>query len=259
MLRSLAVVAGCLIVAATAHVVIMSSGGYGTPTAPLQIAVALGLCTGSVCIGSALSDGRWLLAWVFLITIVCGEAYAILTTSEVTLAARDATAAPLAELATKRKSALAALAALEAETPKAVDGSQLTAALTTKTAAEAAVREKAADKSCRKNCRMLLQSAIDAAQREVAAARAEFDEKTRIESQRLEERRAAARAAVTTPSAISNAAGGPTSRRRMGIGSADSGFEKHRRKWARGADCIRGARWRYGGQPARGRRSSGNP
>ena len=56
MLRSLAVIAGCLIVAATAHVVIMSSGGYGTPTGPLQIAVALGLCTGSVCIGSALGD-----------------------------------------------------------------------------------------------------------------------------------------------------------------------------------------------------------
>ena len=65
MLRSLAVIAGCLIVAATAHVVIMASGGYGTPSAPLQIAVALGLCTGSVCIGSALGDGRWLLALVF--------------------------------------------------------------------------------------------------------------------------------------------------------------------------------------------------
>ncbi|CAA2143855.1 hypothetical protein HYPP_04448 [Hyphomicrobium sp. ghe19] len=41
MLRSLTVV-GSAIVLTTAHISIMGSGGYGGPTAPLQIAVALG-------------------------------------------------------------------------------------------------------------------------------------------------------------------------------------------------------------------------
>ena len=111
--------------------------------------------------------------------MVSGEAYAILTTSEVTLAARDGAAAPIAELATKRKSALAELEASEAATPAPVDSTRLTAALAAKASAEAAVRDKAADKSCGENCRMLLQSAVDARpSAKLSAARAEFDEKT---------------------------------------------------------------------------------
>jgi hypothetical protein len=82
--------------------------------------------------------------------------------------------------------------------PVPVDGTRLTTAITAKTSAEAAVRDKAADKGCRENCRMLLQSAVDAAQREVAAARAEFDELTRKESARLKDRCTAAKAAVAT-------------------------------------------------------------
>ena len=45
---------------------------------------------------------------------------------------------------------------------------------------------------------MLLQFAVDTAQREVAAARTEFDELTTKEPARLEDRRTAARAVVAT-------------------------------------------------------------
>lgn len=197
MLRSLSIIVGCLIVAATAHVSIMASGGYSAPTAPLQIAVALGLCTGSVCIGAALGEGRWLLAFMFVLTLLSGETYAILTSSEATLSARDAAVAPLQDLAKKWKAAAGELAAAEAAGPAPVDRSRLDAAESAQAAAEAAVREKAADKGCRENCRLLLQSAVDAAQREVAAARTEFGAKTKVEFQRLQDRRAAAKAAVT--------------------------------------------------------------
>lgn len=198
LLRSLAIFVGCLIVAATTHVAIISAGGYGSTSAPLQIAVALGLCTASVCTGAAWGDGRWILGFVFLFVMVAGEALAILTTSEVTLAARDAAAAPLVELAKKRSDALGELAAADTASPAPADKSRLQAAEKAKSNAETAVREKAADKACLANCRLLLQSAVDAAQREVAAARAELDERTRNESQRLQDRRTAARAAVAS-------------------------------------------------------------
>jgi len=198
LLRSLAIFVGCLIVAATTHVAIISSGGYGSTSAPLQIAVALGLCTASVCTGAAWGDGRWMLGFVFLFAMVAGEAFAILTTSEVTLAARDAAAAPLVELAKKRTDALEELAAAETASPAPADKSRLQAAEKAKSNADAAVREKAADKACLANCRLLLQSAVDDAQRELATARSEFEEKTRIEAQKLEYRRTAAKAAVAS-------------------------------------------------------------
>jgi hypothetical protein len=111
---------------------------------------------------------------------------------------REALRAPLAELATKRKDALAELAAAESARPATAESSRVNAAEAAQKTADAAVRDKAADKGCRENCRMLLQSAVDAAQREVAAARAEFDELTSKESARLEDCRTAARAVAAT-------------------------------------------------------------
>lgn len=197
-LRILAIFVGCLIVAAMAHVAILASGGYASPNAPLQIAVALGLCTGSVCVGAGLRDGRWILAIVFVVALLSGELYAVLTTSEITLASRDAAAAPLVELAAKRKAAIDELTAAEAASPAPVDRTRLDAAEAAKTTAETAVRDKAADKGCLANCRILLQSAVDNAQREVSAARADFDERTKLASQRLESRQTAAKAAVAS-------------------------------------------------------------
>ncbi|WP_423415561.1 hypothetical protein RLW55_03260 [Hyphomicrobium sp. B1] len=205
-LRMLAVVVGCSIVGAMAHVVIVASGGYASPNAPLQIAVALGLCTGSVCVGAGLRDGRWILATVFVVALFSGEAYAILTTSEITLAARDAASAPLADLAAKRKAAIAELAAAEAASPAPADNTRLKAADAAKVAAETAVRDKAADKGCLANCRLLLQSAVDSAQREVAGAREELEGKNLAATRRLEDRRRAAKAAVASlPAARSSA------------------------------------------------------
>jgi hypothetical protein len=154
MLRSLAVLIGCAIVAATAHVAILSAGGYAMPTTPLQIAVALGLCTGSICVGSALRDGRWLLAFVFVIALISGEAYAIITTSEITIGARDATAAPIRDAERARADALLRVARAEAS----------------KTAAESAGLTEASKPGCRRECRILLEDAKTNAERELNAA-----------------------------------------------------------------------------------------
>lgn len=156
MLRSLSVCAGCAIVAATTHVAIMSSGGYDLPTAPLQIAVALGLCVGAVCAGSAAGDGRWILAIVFGIALLSGEAYAIITTSEATLAARDASAAPIRDAENMRAEAQRRLVTAEAA----------------KAAADNAALTEASKPGCRRECRTLIEGSKADTQRELNTARA---------------------------------------------------------------------------------------
>ncbi|WP_045836444.1 hypothetical protein [Hyphomicrobium sp. 99] len=154
-LRGLAVFVGCSIIGAMAHVAILSTGGYASPTAPLQIAVALGLCTGSVCVGVSLRDGSWMLAIVLAIALLCGELYAVLTTSEITIAARDAIAGPVRDAEQARLAARARLDAAE-EAKLAADG--------------AAISE-AAKPGCRRECRILLEGAKADAQRDLEAAR----------------------------------------------------------------------------------------
>lgn len=156
MLRSLAVIAGCGIVLATAHVAILSSGGYAMPTTPLQLAVALGLCVGSVCVGSALSDSRWPLAFVFIVALLSGEAYAIITTSEATIKARDTDAAPI----------------VAAEEVRTKAEHRVEDAEAAKTKADAAALTEAAKPGCRRECRTLIEGAKADAQRELEAARA---------------------------------------------------------------------------------------
>ena len=63
----LASVAGIALLGATAHVTIMSTGGYNSSHAVLTIAIAAGVGVAALCIGAAWSGNRKAVAgWLFL-------------------------------------------------------------------------------------------------------------------------------------------------------------------------------------------------
>ncbi|MGD9806453.1 MAG: hypothetical protein AB7E81_24125 [Hyphomicrobiaceae bacterium] len=172
--RTLAGVVGVGILGCVAHAAVMATGGYGTTSAPMLIALAAGLAVGSGCIGIAWGQKRWILALMLALGLMAGEAYALLMTAERTLAHREAQQAPLREAATERAKAETriqraqdAVAAINAESPR------VNAALAAKTAADAAVVAKSAERHCLKNCRELLQQQADQANRDLEAARAD--------------------------------------------------------------------------------------
>ncbi|MFA5956134.1 hypothetical protein [Hyphomicrobium sp.] len=159
LLRALALLSGFGIIGAMVHVAVVASGGYDAPTAPLFIAVGLGLCVGSLCVGAAQRDRRWPLAAFIIATLAAGEGYAIITTSETTIATRDAAAAPL-EAAEKAR--------IESQ-------GRVANAEQAKARADAAAISEAPKPGCRHECRILLEGAKADARRELDAARLAFN------------------------------------------------------------------------------------
>lgn len=195
-MRFLLGIAGLIALGAATLMSVVNAGGLYAPMAPGIIAMAVILAVGSAAVSYAYGQRHAVIAVVLGCCVLLSESGAGLMTARRVMENREALRAPIAELATKRKAALAELAAIETEKPAAADSSRLTVAEAAKAAAEAAVRDKAADKGCRENCRLLLQSAVDAAQREVSAARADFEDLERQGSKKHEDRLTAARAAV---------------------------------------------------------------
>lgn len=154
-MRNLALAAGGLIVCAAAHVSITATGGYLAPSAPLQVAVAVGLIAGAICVGIAWRDRRRALAVGLMLAMAAGEAFAIIMTAERVVAVREAQQAPIRDAEAERISLVTRLEKAEAA----------------KKAADAAAIEKSAEKHCLSNCRQLLQDQIAAAQIERDAAR----------------------------------------------------------------------------------------
>ena len=155
-LRGFAILVGMAIIAAMAHVVTMMAGGYEATIAPLIWAAAAGLCLGSICVGVAFSEGRWVLAIVLFLALGAGEGDAILQTSEATIAARDAVVAPIRDADRARDEA----------TKRVAD------AVKAKADADSAAIENAPLPGCRRECRILLEGAKSDAQDELLAARA---------------------------------------------------------------------------------------
>lgn len=191
MIRATSFVAGALVLIATANVTIRYTGGYHTPHAILTLAVAVGVMAAACVIGKAWSSKRWVLAIWLLVAIVAGEASGFLSTAERLITQREAAQAPIRtaheafEKASNRVTeAERARALLPATAPR------LEAALTAKTAADAAVVAQAAERACLANCRALLQSQVDAASREIDAARAELEKQTRTAETELQAARA---------------------------------------------------------------------
>jgi hypothetical protein len=172
MARAIAISVGALILAAVAHVTIQSTGGYGTPHSWVTMAVAIGVAVASVFSGMAWTEGRQTIAVLLILAIVAGEAYGLVATAERLIASREDTQAPLRRLAEDRSRAQRRVDdAVKARAALPSSSSRLERALADKTATDAAVVSKSAERGCVENCRKLLQAQADAAEVEVSRAR----------------------------------------------------------------------------------------
>lgn len=173
LIRGVSALVGFGVLAAAAHVTIEHTGGYSTPHAVLTMAVAVGVAIGAITIGSAWAHGRYMVAILIGLALLCGEAFGLLNTAQRLVEARDAEQVPLRLAQQERTKAQARVAKAETAIAAISDTSpRLAAALTAKAAADRAVVEQASLRGCRKNCRALLQAQVDTAAIEVAAARA---------------------------------------------------------------------------------------
>lgn len=182
-MRWLAIIVGALIIGAATHVTIEATGGYGTPHAPLAIAIACGVIVGAVCVGRAWAERRWILAAFITVALLSGEAWAMLSTAERIIAGREAAAEPARDLAKQRAAAEKRLeAARAAPMPSAA---RLEAALQAKARADASIAADASKRTCAVNCKELLNRAITDAANEVAAARRELDAATQAREAKI--------------------------------------------------------------------------
>jgi hypothetical protein len=190
--RAIAILLGAILLAASAHVTIEATGGYGTAHSYVTMAVAAGVAGGSIFGGMAWAAGRQLLTASFVVCIVAGEAFGFLQTANRLVAGSEATQAPLRE-----HSEAYAKASKRLDVAKvAVDRLPTTSprfqkAEAAKATADAAVVAKASEKTCVKNCRDLLQAQVDGAAAELSAARAVLDASNQKARQELADARAA--------------------------------------------------------------------
>lgn len=197
--RVAASLAGIALLAASAHVTISKSGGYGEATSVLILAVTVGLGAGAVALGAALSQKRRGLAVAILVCLLCGEAFALLQSGERIIATREAAQAPLREALVRHEAAAQRLAKAEAARAKAPATSpRLEAAVAAHAAAMTTIATEAAKPGCRKNCKDLLQAAADSAAKEVETARVELRAAADKATRDLEDEIAFARADLET-------------------------------------------------------------
>ena len=170
--RAFAVVSGALILAAVAHVTVISTGGYGTPHSYVTIAIAIGAAGSGVFSGMAWASRRVTLTICLACCIVAGEAYQFLATADRLITSFEAVQAPL-----RAENNVRARAERRVKDAKAAIGevptisSRLQKAEAAKTAADLTVVQKSSERGCLVNCRQLLQAQVDAAALEVQNAR----------------------------------------------------------------------------------------
>lgn len=235
----LATAAGIIIVAATAHVTILKTGGYALDTqAPLVLALAIGVIAAARAIGSGELTGRVALAASLM--LFAGEAYNFAASLDRMVEAREQHQAPLKDKAEKRKQALQRLAALESGDVEATprlriarealaalrqgsEGPAVKAARAELAAAQKRVDDEAANVACKRECerkkgerdaaRAALDRAIaaDAAARSGDMARAEAEvtaaaaEAATLNEQAVQKAKAAVEANPLPPSATPTA------------------------------------------------------
>lgn len=173
--RILFLLCGIGIIAASTHVVVMATGGYDAPHAPLSIAIGCGVVMAAIGIGHASGEHRRWLALLLGLSLVAGEAYNVVAAFERVISAREATQAPAragrqaqAMARAKVATAEANLAAIPMTSPR------LTAAQQAKSFADQAALTKATEKGCAVNCRELLQQQVTEAAAELTSARSEL-------------------------------------------------------------------------------------
>ena len=190
-LRSLAAFCGVSILASTACMRIIATGGLFQPSSMIVATVAAGVALGAVVIGHAVSQGRTLLALWLALAMLSGEAFGLLSTAERYVVAREGQQAPLKKAAELHAAAIERVAAAE----KSVSNSSKTSARlqiaeVTLNDADAKVRASAADRGCRENCRALLQAQVDAARKDVDEARSELSKTMELRNDELSAARA---------------------------------------------------------------------
>ena len=195
-MRWVYIVAGLIALVAGGYMAVMASGGLSSQSAPGLIAMGVVLAVGAASIGHALAGRHYGIAAMIALGMLAGECGAMLQTAQRITAAREAMRAPVAALAKKRQAVIDDLAKAEAVTPQTVDRARLLTAERAKLQAETAVRDKAADKGCRENCRVLLQTAVDNAQHEIEAARSEIEAREKAQTAKIAQRIEVARLAV---------------------------------------------------------------
>ncbi len=173
-MRVLAGMIGGAVLAAAAHVTIVSSGGYGSAHAMLTIAIAAGVGVGAMIIGDAWSQARHGLAFALILALLCGEVFGLAQTAERLVAQRELTQAPAREAERVRQALVVSLQALATERGQ-LRSSRLDAAVAMQREVAVTIQTKVAEKNCAANCRTLLEEQTRAAKAEVDDARSSFD------------------------------------------------------------------------------------
>lgn len=204
--------AGSAILLSAAHVLITHSGGYAAPQAILTIAIAFGVICTALIIGAAWAAERRALAVLLALFVIAGEAYGLLGTAERLVAQREEAQVPVR--AAQESYRRASQRVTDAEMVRGAitpTSDRLMAALAAKSAADAAVVERAAERSCAANCRALLQAQVDSASIEIEASRHEIVDRIRQADTQLAAARAefAAMEAPRSPSPFADRVGVP--------------------------------------------------
>jgi len=161
-IRALAFLVGTGILAAVAHVTILSTGGYAQPAAAMVIALACGVAVGAVAIGQALTHGRR--AGLLALALLAGEGFGLLRTADMLVTTSEARQAPVRDAIARREAAEARLAAAGAS-DAVRRAEQAKVEINTKAMATSA------EKTCGANCRLVLDAQVSAAARAVETAR----------------------------------------------------------------------------------------
>lgn len=197
-MRWVFITAGFVALAASTTMSLGAVGGLSAGSAPGLIAMGVVLAVGAAAVGYALASRYVGIAIVIGLGMVAGEVGAMIQTAQRVTASRELQRAPIAALVEQRSAALAELAAAEAARVESPSRQRLDAAITAKSVAARTVAENAADKGCRENCRVLLQAAVDAAGREVEAARTDLAEGEKKQAMAIATRTEKAKAAVAS-------------------------------------------------------------
>jgi hypothetical protein len=163
------------LLAVSAHVTVLKSGGYEDAGSLLILAIAAGVGIGSIVLGVALSEGRRWIGLLIGLALIAGEAFALIQSGERIITTREASQLPhkqALERHQRAKERLTAALTIPVETPSS--SARLQSAEKALGIANEAVVSKAALQGCKQNCRLLLEQTVKDAQVEVAASRSEL-------------------------------------------------------------------------------------
>ena len=174
------------------HANVMAGGGYGSLWSMTVLAVAAGLMVGAVALGVAWRERYAAAVALFALLLVSGECWMLTQTARRIVDHRGAAQSTIDQQSTAVAAARKRVAETEAMLAVIGETQRLRDATAAKSAADTAALSKASERGCADRCKALLDGAIERAEAEVKAARAEIDGQRNAALTEL----AAARAAV---------------------------------------------------------------